>query len=388
MAMKRLLLAVLLLLAGFEAATAQPAPGPELRAATTGIEAMAAVEFASDPVGGLTLGLVVGRELVFTKSWGHADSEARRAASSDTVYRIGSITKQFTSLMLLQLADQGKLRLTDPVEKHLPEIAKVPRLFEEQGPVTLLELATMTSGLSREPEGPPDHSQGPVSGWEGKVMASIPLTTYAHEPRTRYLYSNIGYAVLGAALSRAAGAPFVEYVEKRILAPLGMSLTVFDPDERHRPHLARGYTVSAGRAEWTAADREWSGRGYRVPNGGLLSTVGDLARFLSWEVGEGPPGILKKQTQDDNYSRVYSANGSLSSGYGLGFQATRRGELVALGHGGSTAGFRAQAYVHRPTKTGVIVLRNVAGGKLDPGDLALKALEKLAASRPKAATED
>jgi CubicO group peptidase (beta-lactamase class C family) len=247
-----------------------------------------------------------------------------------------------------------------------------------------VQLATMTSGLAREPKGPPDHSRGPVSDWTKKVLVSLPQTVYQYEPGTQYLYSNIGYATLGVALERAAGQPFTQYVHERIVAPLGMTQTAFELTPAMRRHVARGYSrTREGQVDWSAAERELEGRGYRVPNGALMSTVTDLARFVAFELGEGP-WIVKKETQEANYTRVQIADGTLSSGYGLGFQALRRGTLVALGHGGSTAGFRASALFDRASKTGVIVLRN---SDLAAAGLAVRALEKIAAAAAKPSTE-
>jgi CubicO group peptidase (beta-lactamase class C family) len=384
--MKRSLLYVGLVIAlALSAVAARQTAAPALSAAIQQVDALASSEYAKDPIGGLTVGIVSGPALVWTKSYGNADMESKRAASADTAYRIGSITKQFTAMMLLQLVDQGKVHLTDPVEKHLPEINKVPRFRPDTPPITLVQLATMTSGLAREP-GCANHSDGPVSQWEQKVLGCLSETRYANEPGTQYLYSNIGYASLGLALSRAAGQSYTTYVEQKILTPLGMSRTAFQPTGWIRANVARGYTMREGKPDWKSAEGELDGRGYRVPNGALLSTVGDLAKFVSFELGEGP-WIIKKDTQEGNFSRVYSSTGTLASGYGIGFQVTRRGTLVALGHGGSTAGFLSSALVDRVSKTGVIVLRNADGGRdrLNPGSVALRALEIVAAAAaPKA----
>ena len=123
--------------------------------------------------------------------------------------------------MLLQLAEQGKVRLSDAVEKYLPEINRLSGRIPDAPPVTLVQLATMTSGIAREPEDLPTFLKDPVSAWESVMLSALARTTYAHEPGTRYLYSNIGYAILGAALGRAAARPYVDYVRERILAPLG-----------------------------------------------------------------------------------------------------------------------------------------------------------------------
>jgi CubicO group peptidase (beta-lactamase class C family) len=379
------LLLILLLALSFAAPAATQAPAqPDYAAALREVDALAAGIHHKDPLGGITVGVVSGPKLIWTKSYGFANAEDKRAASAETVYRIGSITKQFTALMLLQLAEQGTVRLTDPVEKYVPELSAVPRFHPAAPPITLVQLATMSSGLAREPKGPPDHSRGPVSGWTEKVLVSLPQTVYQYEPGTQYLYSNIGYATLGVALERAAGKPFTQYVQERIVAPLGMTHTAFELTPSMRQHVARGYSRTRdGTVDWSAAERELEGRGYRVPNGALMSTVTDLARFISFELGEGP-WIVKKETQDANYTRVQIADGTLSSGYGVGFQATRRGTLIALGHGGSTAGFRASALFDRASKTGVIVLRN---SDLAAAGLATRALEIVAAAARTPSTE-
>jgi CubicO group peptidase (beta-lactamase class C family) len=382
---RRAWVVVAVLALSLAAPAARQAPAqPDYTAAIQQVEVLAADAYRADPLGGITIGVVVGPRLVWTKSYGFADAETKRAASADTVYRIGSITKQFTALMLLQLVEQEKVRLTDPVEKYVPEISAIPRFHAAAPPITMVQLASMTSGLAREPKGPSDHSQGPVGGWTKKVLASLAQTSYQLEPGTEFLYSNIGYATLGLALERAASRRFTEYVQERITGALGMTNTAFELTPAMRKHVARGYQRSGdGKVDWTAAERELEGRGYRVPNGALMSTVGDLARFIAFELGEGP-WIIKKETQEQNFTRLHLATGTLASGYGVGFQASRRGTLVVLGHGGSTAGFRAAAYFDRASRTGVIVLRN---SELNAVGLAMRALEKIAAVSTKPSTE-
>ncbi len=378
------IVAVVLLAYAFAAPRASQAPAAGYAAALQEIDALAADIHRKDPLGGITIGVVVGPRLVWTKSYGVADAVAKRPASNDTVYRIGSITKQFTALMLLQLVEQGTVRLTDPVEKYVPEVSAIAKSHAAAPPITLVQLATMTSGLAREPKGPPDHSRGPVSDWTKKVLLSLPQTSYEHEPGTQYLYSNIGYATLGLALERAAGRPLTHYIQDRVIAALGMTRTAFELTPDMRAQVARGYSRSRdGTIDSAAADRELDGRGYRVPNGALMSTVTDLARFVSFELGEGP-WIIKKETQEANFTRIHLADGALATGYGVGFQAIRRGTLIALGHGGSTAGFRASALFDRSSKTGVIVLRN---SDLAAAGLAIQALEKIAAATTKPSTE-
>ena len=361
-----------------------------------------AEEFAADGVGGASIGVVAGAALVWARNYGDADMEAGRPATSDSAYRIGSITKQFTALAVLQAVEQGKMRLSDPIEKYVPEVRQLRDAYAGTPPVTLLQVGTMTAGIAREPdcEGPLD---GPVSRWVDKLLECIPGTGYANEPGTQYLYSNIGYAMLGLAVERAVGMPFTTFVEQNTFEPLGMTRTAFEPNDTIRQDLAHVYRQPRGRGRGRGrgaqapptvapsapsreqADRELDGRGYKIPNGAILSTITDLARFVAWELGEGPGGVLDRETQASNYRRVSSATNArgeltLSSGYGMGFQASRRGNVVMLGHGGSTAGYHASALFHRETKLGVVVLLGCDSCAFDAGPVATRVLLRLVAA--------
>jgi len=116
------------------------------------VDSVIAAELAKHPVGSVTAGVVAGKQLIWSKSYGDADIEKKIPADADTVYRIGSITKMFTALMLEQLVDAGKVHLSDPVEKYFPEIKMVQGRFPDAPPITLVQLATHTSGLGREPD--------------------------------------------------------------------------------------------------------------------------------------------------------------------------------------------------------------------------------------------
>jgi D-alanyl-D-alanine carboxypeptidase len=350
--------------------------------ALAALDAELTANFAKDGIGGVSVGVVSGAKLVWSRHYGFADSKTRRAPTNDSAYRIGSITKQFTALALLQLVEQGKMRLTDPLEKYVPEIKQVQGAFTGTPPITLLQVATMHSGLAREPgEACKDHSVGPVSGWPQKVLGCLPTVRYQFEPGTAYLYSNIGYASLGLAIERAAGKPYTQVVSDAIFKPLGMTRSAFEATADVRKDLAHGHRRQQnGEGDSAGPDRELEGRGYRVPNGAIFSTVNDLAKFLAWELGEGPGGVLKKETQDANYQRAFFFGPTLASGYGVGFMATRRGDVVTLGHGGSTAGYHAAAQVHRPTKLGVVVLRGCDSCPVDASPVANRFLERLVAA--------
>ncbi len=359
---------------------------PQLTAAVQQVEGFVADELARDNLGSVTVGIISGPDLIWAKSFGLADMEQKIPATPDTVYRIGSITKQFTGLMLLQLVEAGKVHLSEPVEKFFPEINNIQGRQPWYPSPTFVQLATMTAGLDREPGGPPTFLVGPVSEWEKVLIAALPQVKYVSEPDTRYLYSNISCAVLGAALGRVACRPYTEYVRERILAPLGMSHSGFELDAEMRGKLAKGYDVGRdGKADPEGAARDQAvGRGYKVPNGGLYTTVKDLARFVSFQLGEGPDTVLSRKALVENMSRPIMAMLDLRAGYGIGFMVNRRRGLVIYGHVGEVAGYSAVAEFDRATGAGVVVLRNVNGGRLRVGPLTDRILETVVAAMKRA----
>ena len=344
------------------------------------IDSMIAAEFAKHPVGSVTAGVVLGKELVWTKSYGDADMEKHVPADQDTIYRIGSITKMFTAVMLEQLVAAGKVHYTDAVDKYFPEIDTVQGRYSWAPPVTFFELATHTSGLGREPDDTKTYVNGAVADWEKTLIAALPHTHYIYEPGTHFSYSNIGYATLGAALSRAAGEPYLEYVPKHIFEPLGMTETSLVLTPKVRAHLSKGYDLLPDKVESETPDREnEQGRGYKVPNGAIYTTVGDLGRFASFLMGDGPDDVLSRMTLDkDLTGSAIQANFQLESGYGIGTFVMRREGYTAFGHGGDVAGYQAALYMNREKGVGVIVLANSIGFKgISTDDLALKALDLL-----------
>ena len=347
------------------------------------VDKLLTAEYEKEHAAGLTVGIVSGPELIWTKSYGLADVEAKKSATADTVYRIGSITKQFTVLMLLQLVEQEKVHLSDPVEKFLPEVNRITGKYPGAPPITLIQLATHHSGLSEEPEDVERFTTGPVSQWEQTLIAALPKLKYEQEPDTHFIYSNIGYAILGAALSRAAGQSYTDYVQQHIFAPLGMRHTRFEPDDQIIPALAKGYVLHDGLADpKQPAEELRTGRGYKVPNGAVFTTVGDMARFVSFEMGYGPEIVLNKKVLLESQSQMFWAGEDAMMGYGLGLMLVRKGDTVGLGHGGLVAGFLAGEYFDPWSHLGIIFLRNAEGHGFDP-QFIIGLLDELKASSPK-----
>ena len=207
-------------------------------------------------------------------------SRARLDAQTDTIYRIGSISKSVTAVALMVLV-QRVLALDDPVAKHLPEspdsAAASPRRARSRC-------------ASRQPR--PGSCASRIS-WmrrlvrsrsEQKILASIPVTTLRSKPGTEHAYSNIGYGILGLAISRAAKEPFMDLVRRSVFEPLGMTSSSFVIAPPLDARLALGYQNDReGNVDGRQAALEHAGRGYKVPNGGVYSTVADLGRFIALE---------------------------------------------------------------------------------------------------------
>jgi CubicO group peptidase (beta-lactamase class C family) len=362
---------------------AQSAPAPAVSGLPS-VDSLASTEFAKDSLGSITIGVISGSQLAWTHSYGFADMKTHRLATRSTVYRIGSITKPFTAVMLMQLVEAGKVSLADPVEKYLPEVKQIGSKPSGAQPFTFLQLATMTAGLAREPrlaEG--SFLTGQVSDWDKILVSALPHTDYISFPGTEFSYSNIGYAILGAALSRAVGVPYTEWERTHVLTPLGMTHTRFEIDPTIASDLATGYEVKRDGSldDQPAATDARNGRGYKVPNGAIFTTVDDLSRFVSFELGNGPGTVLPTARLNAAFDGFVASGADLSEGYGLGFMAMRRDKFTWRGHSGAVAGYVASMYFDRNTQLGVVLFRNVAGGKEQPDRLAIDILERLVNAR-------
>jgi CubicO group peptidase (beta-lactamase class C family) len=338
----------------------QAVSAPEWDMALADFSARLAEDVRADGVGGITAGVVVGRDLVWAQGFGWADTEKRIPAGVNTIYRTGSISKSFTAVALLQLCERGYLSLQDPVESVLPELSGVRSKPPDSVPVTFQHLASHTAGLIREPllEGA---AAGPLEEWESQLLASVPTTEFFAPPGETYQYSNIGFGILGYSLSRATGIPFMELVTSSIIRPLGMGSTGFTVTAEMAEHLSTGYENRRdGSIDAETPAREHTGRGYKVPNGGVYSTVGDLARFIAGLTGAatvpllGPESralIRKSHTPPDSSGR-----------YSLGFRLWARDDITLVGHTGSVSGYTAAMLFEPESQIGVVLLRNYAEG--------------------------
>ncbi|MFH1763600.1 MAG: serine hydrolase domain-containing protein [Gemmatimonadota bacterium] len=329
----------------------------------------------ADGIGGISAGVVVGRDLVWAQGFGWSDVGRRIPAGVNSVYRVGSISKSFTAVALLQLWERGYLGLDDSVGEVLPELDQMPGRPAGAEPITFRHLASHTAGLIREPE-LEGAAEGPLELWEDKILASIPTTSFYTSPGESFRYSNIGFGILGYSLSRISGIPFMELVDAGIIRPLGMHSSGFVVTPAIAEQLATGYVL---RGDGTVDSRtpylEHVGRGYKVPNGGVYSTVGDLGRFIAGLTGAASAPILGSEGRRLIRTSQTPENGAQ---YSFGFFISQReGSPDLIGHGGSVAGYNAHLVFEPESGIGVVLLRNYGGGETDLGRAAQELLWRL-----------
>jgi CubicO group peptidase (beta-lactamase class C family) len=287
-------------------------------------------------------------KLAWELAVGAADVETRREATPGTQYRLGSITKTFTAAAVMQLRDEGALDLEDRLDKHIEGAKHAP---------TIRRLLSHTSGLQRE-----THDDA----WLQRRFADVDelLDTLDRAegvlpPGARFHYSNLAFALLGIVVERVSGVPYAQYVETKLLQPLGLDQTTFEP----RADAATGYLVQPYvEGVWTQAPVT---TGAWISAGQLWGTVRDLARWAAFLASPDDDAILRRETVEEMRTlQSLDDHVHWTGGYGLGLQLLRDGERILAGHGGSMPGFIAGVYVSAADKIGVAGLTNSSGARL------------------------
>ena len=289
---------------------------------------------------GASLAVVHDQELVWARGFGFAHVEREEPATPSTMYSVCSISKLFTAVGVLQLRDQGRVDLDDPVAKHL-EWFRIRDEFAEAGPVTVEGLLTHTSGLPREAKAP--YWTGPDYPFptHDEIVARLPTQSMLYPPHTYYQYSNLGLTLAGEIVAAASGETYDGYIRANILDPLGMTSTFTDHRDRFRgDRLASAYTAR-GRDGRRHLVPDYRVRGVS-PAAGFISTVEDLARFASWQfrVLDGDDALLDRNTLREMH-RVHWLEPDGETTYGLGFSVWKSDGDTFVGHGGSCPGYRS-----------------------------------------------
>lgn len=338
----------------------------------------------TDQTPGCAAAVVRDGRTVYARGFGLADLSHRVPIGPDTVFEIGSVSKQFTALAVLLLEADGKLRLDDTLQQHLPELAPVV-----SQPVTLRQLLHHTGGLGGYTEVlelAGVHHENVVGPTDAlRALALLPQPQPATRPGTRYAYSDTGYFLLARVVARVSGGSLNGLLRSRVFGPLGMTSTqVFDDPRRIVPRRARGYGPGRDGQAWRLQDSHWHMDG----DAGVQSSVADLAR---WGAEVTRPKVLPSGVIE-----ALRTPGRLDDGtplpYGMGQEVGHYRGLPLAHHNGEWAGFRSRL-LHFPTQdTSVAVSCNVSnaaarGLALEVADIALAPVLAPIAAAPAAAVE-
>ena len=291
----------------------------------------------------LVAAVVRGGEVVWSGARGRVGD---RRPDDDTQYRLGSITKTMIATAVMRLRDEGKLDLTDPLERHLPGTAF--------GSVTIAQLLSHTSGLTSESPGQ-WWERSPGADWEA-LVASLEKGATKLRPGSKFHYSNVGYGVLGELVARHRERPWFDVVRDEILTPLGMNRTTPHPEGAH----AEGFAVHPFAD--VLMPEKWPDAGAMAPAGQLWSTVTDLGRWTSF-LGGHTGDVLSPGTVDEMRTmNTVDDTEVWSTGFGLGLMVVRYQGRHLAGHTGSMPGFLAASITDTGSGTGALVLANTTSG--------------------------
>lgn len=312
---------------------------------------------ATDP--GATVIVVKDGKTVFRKAYGAANLDSKTALTPGTVLRLGSITKQFTAVAILMLADESKLALNDPVTRFFPDYPTGGKV------ITVEHLLTHTSGIASF-TGKPDYVANMAKDVRvGQMIDSFKNDPLEFEPGTEYRYNNSGYFLLGAIIEQVSGQTYASFLEQRIFTPLGMKDTAYEGSERGKAPRAVGYTAT----EKTYVPSAPLSMSQPYAAGALVSTVDDLAK---WDAAIAAGKLLKPASWKLAFT-PYMLTPQKSAEYGYGWHVGTLQGAPVIDHGGGINGFRTYALRLPQQKIFVAVLANADSGNADPGVLAKKA---------------
>ncbi|MFJ8011966.1 serine hydrolase domain-containing protein [Streptomyces sp. NPDC096339] len=287
--------------------------------------------------------VVRGGEVVWE---GSRTSVEGHGPDGNVQYRIGSISKTFTAVLVLRLRDEGLLSLADPLERHLPGTGA--------GEVTVAQLLAHTGGLAAETPGPWwERTPGDTRPELADVLGAEP---FKHTPGQRHHYSNPGYTLLGSLVEALRGRPWDEVLRSEVLEPLGLSRTSRAPQAPH----AGGWAVHPWADVMMAEPPE--DLGLMASAGQLWSTTGDLARFAAFLLRGDERVLSAESVREMRTAAAPPEPGIADLGYGLGMQLAAQGGRRLAGHSGSLPGFVAGLWLSEADDVAAVVLANCTSG--------------------------
>ncbi len=337
------------------------------------IEAILKPRVGDHPGLGIIVGLIDGAGKRTIVRVGSAGEGTTRAVDGDTVFEIGSVTKVFTSTLLADMVRRGEVSLDDPVAKLLPSSVRMPS--KDGREITLLSLATHTSGLPRMPtnftpkdlENPyADYSVGQMYEFLGAYQLGRPIGDV-------YEYSNLGAGLLGHALAVKLGRSYESALTERVLGPLGMKDTAIALTAGMRSRMSVGHAATG------EVTPNWD-----LPTlagaGALRSTVNDMLTFLAANLGSGP-ATIRADLESTHLPRHDTGK---TGQIGLAWHIRSGKDIEVIWHNGGTGGFHSFAAFDKARRTAVVVLHNSAANIDDIGFHLLDAQFPLAAATPPA----
>ena len=299
-------------------------------------------------VPGVSIIVIKDMKIVKSEGYGLANVELNVPARPDTVYKIGSVSKQFIATGIMLLVEDGKIGLDDPVSKYLEETP------ETWAPITVRHMLTHTSGIVREA---PGFDPLKIQNDADVIKTAYPLPL-RFTPGEKYEYCNVGYFSLAEIIRKVSGKPWPEFLHERVFAPLGMNATRTTDMTDLITNRANGYV-------WRNGKLQNAGIYFALrPSGAFLSTVLDLAK---WDAALETGKILKQASLDQMWTPAKLNNGKTNP-YGFGWELEPIGTHKLVNHGGSLPGFRAQLARFIDDKVTVVVLTN--GDNANAGAIA------------------
>jgi len=344
---------------GAPAVHAQEAPAAALAPALEArLDAIVGASYKPTEPGATVIVVKDGKTLL-RKGYGLADSTRMQPLDPGMVLRLGSITKQFTAVAILMLAEEGKLALDDDITRFFPD-------YPTQGKkITVEHLLTHTSGIvsyTSRPDYPLTMTRALTPA---QMIDSFKHAPLDFAPGSAYRYNNSGYFLLGAIIEKVAGMPYAKFVETRIFLPLGMKDTAYEGFERSAAARAAGHTP--GPTGFGPSTPLSMSQPYAA--GALVSSVDDLAR---WDAAITAGKLLKPASWQRAFTPYTLADGA-STGYGYGWQVGQLQGVPMAAHGGAINGFNTYALRLPEQKVFVAVLSNADGGLISPAVVASRA---------------
>ncbi len=322
-------------------------------------------------VPGLAFGVITGGELIYTQSFGVRNVATGAPVDTDTVFRIASMTKSFAAAAILHLRDAGKLRLDEPAATYVPELASLRYPTSDSAPITVRQLLTMNAGWPQDDPWADRQIYRSDATMSEFYAAGV---SWSNPPGVLFEYSNYGYMVLGRIITNVSGTPAVEYINRELIQPLGMTATVWDATDVPAARLAVGH-------RWE--DEQWKEEALLPCGGdvacfaGIFTAVRDLARWVTFFLDAWPPrddletGPLRRSSRREMQqigtvtppTLTVPTDGSApeleSGGYGFGLSIADNGHLRTVGHGGGLPGFGSHMRWLPAYDLGIVALGNV-----------------------------